>query len=133
MADHPAQPVRGLSGSMQVLLLGIACLLLQQVTIHYRIDFFGYVSDASLIHLHTGLLLAIAMLVRDARVVAACFLLAFIGWALRQIYLHDDGRFTWTADRADDWRKPPGDHVTTRYQEKRLGDCAPVFLDFIRR
>ncbi|WP_156383541.1 bifunctional diguanylate cyclase/phosphodiesterase [Pseudoxanthomonas sp. Root65] len=96
MADHPAQPVRGLSGSMQVLLLGIACLLLQQVTIHYRIDFFGYVSDASLIHLHTGLLLAIAMLVRDARVVAACFLLAFIGWALRQIYLHDDGRFTWT-------------------------------------
>ena len=44
-----------------------------------------------------------------------------------------DGRFTWTADRADDWRKPPGDHVTTRYQEKRLGDCAPVFLDFVRR
>ena len=37
---------------------------------------------------------SIAMLVRDARVVAACFLLAFIGWALRQIYLHDDGRFT---------------------------------------
>jgi tRNA (guanine-N7-)-methyltransferase len=44
-----------------------------------------------------------------------------------------DGRFDWTAERADDWRKPPADHVTTRYQEKRLGDCAPVFLDFIRR
>ena len=43
-----------------------------------------------------------------------------------------DGRFTWTADRADDWRKPPADHVTTRYQEKRLGDCEPVFLDFVR-
>ncbi len=43
-----------------------------------------------------------------------------------------DGRFTWTAERADDWRKPPADHVTTRYQEKRLGDCAPVFLDFVR-
>lgn len=43
-----------------------------------------------------------------------------------------DGRFTWQANRADDWRMPPADHVTTRYQEKRLGDCAPVFLDFVR-
>jgi len=40
--------------------------------------------------------------------------------------------FAWTAERADDWRTPPADHVTTRYQEKRLGDCAPVFLDFER-
>jgi len=40
--------------------------------------------------------------------------------------------FRWTANRADDWRKPPADHVTTRYQEKRLGDCEPVFLDFVR-
>ncbi len=44
-----------------------------------------------------------------------------------------DGRFEWTAEHADDWRKPPPDHVTTRYQEKRLGDCTPVFLDFLRR
>lgn len=36
----------------------------------------------------------------------------------------------WTAERADDWRVAPADHVTTRYEEKRLGDCAPVFLDF---
>ena len=42
------------------------------------------------------------------------------------------GLFTWTAGRADDWRVAPADHVTTRYQEKRLGDCAPVFLDFVR-
>nr|MEA2797352.1 tRNA (guanine-N7-)-methyltransferase [Phenylobacterium sp.] len=40
--------------------------------------------------------------------------------------------FRWTAGRADDWRVPPADHVTTRYEEKRLGDCAPVFLDFER-
>lgn len=40
--------------------------------------------------------------------------------------------FTWTAGRADDWRVPPADHITTRYEEKRLGDCAPVFLDFVR-
>ena len=43
------------------------------------------------------------------------------------------GPFDWTAARADDWRVAPADHVTTRYQEKRLGDCAPVFLDFARR
>ena len=42
-----------------------------------------------------------------------------------------DGRYRWTAECADDWRTPPADHVTTRYQEKRLGDCAPVFLDFV--
>ena len=38
----------------------------------------------------------------------------------------------WTARRADDWRRPPADHVTTRYEEKRLGDVPPVFLDFVR-
>lgn len=27
---------------------------------------------------------------------------------------------------------PPADHLTTRYEVKRLGDCAPVFLDFIK-
>lgn len=40
--------------------------------------------------------------------------------------------FSWPADRAADWRNPPADHITTRYEEKRLGDCAPVFLDFVR-
>jgi tRNA (guanine-N7-)-methyltransferase len=40
--------------------------------------------------------------------------------------------FAWNAERADDWRVPPADHITTRYEEKRLGDCAPVFLDFTR-
>lgn len=27
---------------------------------------------------------------------------------------------------------PPADHLTTRYEDKKLGDCAPVFLDFVR-
>jgi tRNA (guanine-N7-)-methyltransferase len=40
--------------------------------------------------------------------------------------------FDWPAVRADDWRVPPADHITTRYEEKRLGDCAPVFLDLVR-
>ena len=46
--------------------------------------------------------------------------------------LRAEPRLAWTARRADDWRTPPADHVTTRYEEKRLGDCAPVFLDFVR-
>ncbi|MBA3930827.1 MAG: hypothetical protein C0521_14700, partial [Xanthomonas sp.] len=79
---------------MQVLLLGGLCVLLQQIPIRYRIDFFGEVVDASLIHLHTGLLLAIAMLVRDWRVVAGCFALACAGWMFRQTYLFDGGRPT---------------------------------------
>ena len=40
--------------------------------------------------------------------------------------------FRWTAQRADHWRTPPPDHVTTRYEMKRLGDCAPIWLEFER-
>lgn len=40
--------------------------------------------------------------------------------------------FRWTAARADDWRRPWPDHVTTRYEAKRLGDCAPIWLEFER-
>lgn len=43
-----------------------------------------------------------------------------------------DVRFAWTAERADDWRKPWDGHMTTRYEAKRLGDCAPVWLRFQR-
>ena len=42
------------------------------------------------------------------------------------------GGFIWQADCADDWRVPPEDHITTRYESKKLGDCAPVWLDFVR-
>lgn len=38
--------------------------------------------------------------------------------------------FDWQARAADDWRLPPLDHVKTRYESKRLGDCAPVWFDF---
>ncbi|HEX3919395.1 MAG TPA: tRNA (guanosine(46)-N7)-methyltransferase TrmB [Caulobacteraceae bacterium] len=40
--------------------------------------------------------------------------------------------FRWTAERAADWRTPPADHVTTRYEIKQLGDCAPIWLEFVR-
>ena len=49
-------------------------------------------------------------------------LLAFLG----------SDAFEWTAARADDWRCPPADHVTTRYEAKKLGDCAPIWYDFLR-
>ena len=54
----------------------------------------------------------------------------YVDWSLAHITA--DSGFRWTARGAADWRLPPADHVTTRYEEKRLGDCAPVFLDFIR-
>lgn len=54
----------------------------------------------------------------------------YVDWSLEKILANP--AFVWTAERADDWRIPPADHVTTRYEEKRLGDCAPVFLDFVR-
>ena len=54
----------------------------------------------------------------------------YVDWSLEKILGNPD--FAWTAERAADWRIPPADHITTRYEEKRLGDCAPVFLDFVR-
>jgi tRNA (guanine-N7-)-methyltransferase len=55
----------------------------------------------------------------------------YVDWALEKITANP--AYAWTAERANDWRARPADHVTTRYEEKRLGDCAPVFLDFTRR
>lgn len=40
--------------------------------------------------------------------------------------------FECTAERAADWTTPPTDHVTTRYEEKKLGDIEPVWFDLIR-
>lgn len=54
----------------------------------------------------------------------------YVDWTLERFL--KSPRFAWPAERADDWRCAPADHITTRYEEKRLGDCAPVFLDFVR-
>lgn len=43
-----------------------------------------------------------------------------------------DKRFDWTAEQVDHWTSPPDDHITTRYETKQLGDCAPVWFDFTR-
>jgi tRNA (guanine-N7-)-methyltransferase len=55
----------------------------------------------------------------------------YADWTLERVLA--SGLFDWPVRRADDWRAPPADHLTTRYEEKKLGDCAPVFLDFVRR
>jgi len=54
----------------------------------------------------------------------------YADWTLAK--LTQSPQFRWLAEQADDWRTPPSDHITTRYEQKRLGDCAPVFLDFER-
>ena len=54
----------------------------------------------------------------------------YAAWTLERVL--KSGMFNWRAERADDWRLAPADHVTTRYEVKRLGDCAPLFLEFSR-
>ncbi len=54
----------------------------------------------------------------------------YASWALER--LTREPRFRWLAEQAADWREAPADHVTTRYQEKLLGDTQPIFLEFER-
>ena len=54
----------------------------------------------------------------------------YVDWTLERFLANPT--FRWTAERAAHWRLPPADHVTTRYEQKRLGDCAPMFLEFVR-
>lgn len=55
---------------------------------------------------------------------------AYAAWTLERMV--KSPHFRWTAREAADWRNPPADHLTTRYEAKALGDCAPIFLDFER-
>lgn len=68
----------------KILLLGGLCVLAQQIAIAYRVDFLGASANASLIHLHAGLLLAIALLETDRRVVIGVVGVTALGWAVRQ-------------------------------------------------
>lgn len=56
----------------------------------------------------------------------------YVRWALRHGTEHPDWR--WTARQPADWRSPPADHVTTRYEEKALAEGrVPRYLTFRRR
>ena len=52
-------------------------------------------------------------------------------WALERF--NRNPALVWLADDAEDWKAAPADHVVTRYEEKKLGDTAPLFLEFTRR
>ncbi len=54
----------------------------------------------------------------------------YAAWTL-ELFTRDP-HFAWTAARAADWRTPWEGHVTTRYEEKKLGDCTPIWLRFAR-
>ena len=63
-----------------------------------------------------------------ARVRFATDVVSYADEALARFTAH--GGFAWLAERADDWRVRPADHIPTRYEAKRLGDCEPVWFDF---
>lgn len=55
----------------------------------------------------------------------------YIGWSLRNILAH--GGFDWSAQRAEDWRRPPANWCQTRYEGKALEEGRrPVYLRFSR-
>lgn len=55
----------------------------------------------------------------------------YAAWTIEKVT--QQGGFEWLAETAHDWRTPPDDHITTRYETKKLGDCAPIFLLFTAR
>jgi len=54
----------------------------------------------------------------------------YADWTLERLLA--SAAFRWTAEAAQDWRTSPADHIPTRYERKRLGDCAPIWLEFER-
>lgn len=54
----------------------------------------------------------------------------YADWGLAHVQANPD--FDWPAQSPTEWTQPPADHITTRYETKGLGDCKPVFLDFVR-
>ncbi|MDC7683081.1 tRNA (guanosine(46)-N7)-methyltransferase TrmB [Asticcacaulis sp. BYS171W] len=82
--------------------------------------------------IQTETLDALARVMKDgARLRFATDWADYADWTLERATAHPD--FEWTAQTPAEWNVPPADHVTTRYEEKKLGDCAPVFLDFYRK
>lgn len=67
----------------------------------------------------------------DAHLRFATDVASYADEALARFLTHP--AFDWTAECANDWKQQPADHEATRYQLKKLGDCEPVWLEFIRR
>lgn len=63
--------------------VSFACWLLQGVSVDYSASFFHHAAlsgDASLVHAHAGLLLGVALLGGDRRVLATAFFTSFLHW-----------------------------------------------------
>jgi tRNA (guanine-N7-)-methyltransferase len=54
----------------------------------------------------------------------------YAGWTLERLIATPG--LVWLADEKAGWTVAPEDHVVTRYEEKRLGDTDPIFLEFER-
>ena len=54
----------------------------------------------------------------------------YASWTLEQVTRHP--RFAWMAESAAHWRNAWPGHTQTRYETKKLGDCAPIWLRFAR-
>lgn len=50
----------------------------------------------------------------------------YAAWTLERITR--ESQLRWLAERAEDWRAPWPGHTPTRYQQKQLGDCPPIWL-----
>lgn len=57
--------------------------MLQQIPVPYTVSLFDRTANASLVHLQTAFLLAVAMLSRDRRVPIAVCAVLYLGWAVR--------------------------------------------------
>lgn len=55
----------------------------------------------------------------------------YAAWTLERITREPN--LFWTAERAQDWREPWPGHTPTRYQQKQLGDCAPLWLRAVKQ
>jgi tRNA (guanine-N7-)-methyltransferase len=81
--------------------------------------------------LQTDMLNALARVMKDgARLRFATDWANYADWTLERVIKSPD--FEWRALSPSEWKTPPLDHITTRYEEKKLGDCPPVFFDFYR-
>jgi tRNA (guanine-N7-)-methyltransferase len=57
---------------------------------------------------------------------------SYVAWTLRHVLAQAD--FAWTAERADDWRKPFPGWTGTRYEAKAIAaGRVPTYLRFTRR
>ena len=69
----------------QALLVGACAFVLQQWPISYQIDLLGTQAFGSIVHLHAGLLLALAMLYLDRIYLRVAFACVFLGWFARAL------------------------------------------------